>query len=249
MRINDKHLMGFASSNAPVDKCGFMMKRGEMNKAFQRRWFVLKGNLLFYYEKKGDRDPIGVIILEGCTIELATSQDAFAFEISYQGAGSRTYVLNAESQECMESWMKALACAGYDYMKVMVAELQRQLDEVNASKNGRQWASSLADGAKSKNVDFDIDASNGAAGPRVSSQRGQGLLVDLSVPDSPAKHSQQSRHNPFNEMDEDLDLFGAVPFSTVQKQQKAKGPREFEEMHEEFGFYINKKMREISVDR
>lgn len=28
----------------------------------------------------------------------------------------------------MEQWMKALACASYDYMKVMVAELQRQLD-------------------------------------------------------------------------------------------------------------------------
>lgn len=40
------------------------------------------------------------------------------------------YVLSAESQELMESWMKALACASYDYMKLMVAELQRQLSEV-----------------------------------------------------------------------------------------------------------------------
>lgn len=30
----------------------------------------------------------------------------------------------------MEQWMKALACASYDYMKLMVAELQRQLDEM-----------------------------------------------------------------------------------------------------------------------
>ena len=39
--------------------------------AFQKRYFVLKGNLLFYFERKTDREPIGVIILEGCTIELA----------------------------------------------------------------------------------------------------------------------------------------------------------------------------------
>lgn len=39
-------------------------------------------------------------------------------------------MLGAESQESMESWMKALACAGYDYMKLMVAELQRQLDDI-----------------------------------------------------------------------------------------------------------------------
>ena len=39
--------------------------------AFQRRYFVLKGNLLFYFERRTDREPIGVVILEGCTIELA----------------------------------------------------------------------------------------------------------------------------------------------------------------------------------
>lgn len=29
--------------------------------------------------------------------------------------------------------MKALACAGYDYMKLMVAELQRQLDDIEGN--------------------------------------------------------------------------------------------------------------------
>lgn len=29
--------------------------------------------------------------------------------------------------------MKALACAGYDYMKMMVAELQRQLDDIEGT--------------------------------------------------------------------------------------------------------------------
>lgn len=30
--------------------------------------------------------------------------------------------------------MKALTCAGYEYMKLMVAELQRQLDEIEETK-------------------------------------------------------------------------------------------------------------------
>lgn len=30
--------------------------------------------------------------------------------------------------------MKALTCAGYEYMKLMVAELQRQLDEIEGTK-------------------------------------------------------------------------------------------------------------------
>lgn len=67
MKINEKNLCYFATS-PPVDREGWLQKRGEVNKSWQRRYFVLKGNLLFYFEKKGDREPLGVIILEGCTI-------------------------------------------------------------------------------------------------------------------------------------------------------------------------------------
>lgn len=68
MKINEKNLAAFASSATPVDREGWLVKKGEVNKAYQRRWFVLKGNLLFYFEKRGDKEPVGVIVLEGCTI-------------------------------------------------------------------------------------------------------------------------------------------------------------------------------------
>jgi hypothetical protein len=58
----------------------------------------------------------------------------FSFKIVFHGINNRSYVLGAESQEAMEQWMKALACAGYDYMKLMVAELQRQLDDIEGTK-------------------------------------------------------------------------------------------------------------------
>ncbi|XP_018318949.1 sesquipedalian-1-like [Agrilus planipennis] len=130
MKINEKNLSAFATAPTPIDKEGYLSKRGEVNKNFQRRYFVLKGNLLFYFEKKGDREPIGVIILEGCTIELAEDDEQFSFKIEFHGTNNRSYILAAESQEAMEQWMKALACASYDYMKLMVAELQRQLDDI-----------------------------------------------------------------------------------------------------------------------
>lgn len=130
MKINEKNLAAFASSATPVDREGWLVKRGEVNKGYQKRWFVLKGNLLFYFEKRGDKEPVGVIVLEGCTIELAEDEEQFGFKIVFHGTGNRSYTLGAESQESMEQWMKALACASYDYMKLMVAELQRQLDEM-----------------------------------------------------------------------------------------------------------------------
>ena len=61
-----------------------------------QRWFVLKGNLLFYYEKKDEKDPIGVIILEGCTVELSEMNDTntFTFELVFQGTKEFKYKLN-----------------------------------------------------------------------------------------------------------------------------------------------------------
>lgn len=37
----------------------------------------------------------------------------------------------------MESWMKQITCASYDYMKLMISELQRQLEEID-SRNKNQ---------------------------------------------------------------------------------------------------------------
>ncbi|XP_034840814.1 sesquipedalian-1 [Maniola hyperantus] len=133
MKINEKNLCAFASSATPVDREGWLDMRGEVGKSYQRRWFTLKGNLLFYFDKKGDKEPVGVIILEGCTIEL-TEEESYSFKIVFHCEGGRTYYLCTNSQASMEAWMKALACASYDYMKLMVAELQRQLEEAEAEE-------------------------------------------------------------------------------------------------------------------
>lgn len=90
---------------------------------------MLKGNLLFYFEKKSG-ELLGMIILEGCVIELAEAEtEKYCFNINFYG--NRTYILSADDQETLESWMKALTCSGFDYMRLMVAELQRQLDEID----------------------------------------------------------------------------------------------------------------------
>ncbi|KAG5669746.1 hypothetical protein PVAND_000040 [Polypedilum vanderplanki] len=133
MKINEKTLYAFGLSRTCIDLEGYLNKRGEVNKAFQKRWFVLKGNLLFYYEKKEKREePLGVIILEGCRVELADyEEEKFCFTINFPQ--NRCYILSADSQEQMELWMKALTTAGYDYMRLMIGELQRQLTELDAA--------------------------------------------------------------------------------------------------------------------
>lgn len=132
MKINEKNLCAFAVSHTPVDHEGWLEMRGEINnKAYQRRWFVLKGNLLFYFDKKGDREPFGVIILEGCTIEL-TEEESYSFKLVFHCDTGRTFYMCADCEASMEEWMKALAYASYDYMRLMVADLQRQLQEAES---------------------------------------------------------------------------------------------------------------------
>ena len=219
MKINEKHLAAFATSSAPVDKTGFLLKRGEMNKAFQRRWFELKGNLLFYYEKKEEREPVGVIILEGYTVELTESVDMFSFELVFPGVGSRTYVLATDSQEEMESWMRALTCANYDYMRLMVSELQGQLDDLNADHILTRWSPKTTS---------------------ISQPLGEAQLVDLCVENRDSNFSQRS--NPFNIISDmgtpNVDLFGATPFQPELLERPA---RTFSQLHEEYGLYMKDK--------
>ena len=229
MKINDKHLVAFATGSAPVDKQGYMLKRGDVNKSFQKRWFVLKGNLLFYFERKGDREPIGVIVLEGCTVELAENVDAFSFELVFPGSGCRTYVFATDTQEAMEDWMKTITCAGYEFMKLMVAELQRHLDELNMS-------------SCSNTSPADVRASAIPSDPWSAAPTQTDKLVDVAASGDDTKNR---RYNPFNATDGAVDLFGAQPFCAEPTASNTS--RTFEELHAEYGRYIEEKMREHSL--
>lgn len=132
MKLNERSVAHYATCDSPPDKTGFLFKKGERNTAYHRRWFVLKGNMLFYLEERDSREPIGVIVLEGCTVELCESAEEFAFAIKFDCAKARIYKMAAESQAAMESWVKALSRASFDYMRLVVKELERQLEEIQA---------------------------------------------------------------------------------------------------------------------
>ncbi|NXA03980.1 SESQ1 protein, partial [Sapayoa aenigma] len=136
MKLNERSLAFYATCDSPADNSGFLYKRGERHTAYHRRWFVLKGNMLFYFEERESREPVGVIVLEGCNVELCESAEDFAFAIRFGGTKSRTYVLAAESQAAMESWVKSLSRASFDYMRLVVRELEKQLEEMRRGLAG-----------------------------------------------------------------------------------------------------------------
>lgn len=132
MRLNEKNVASFAVCSSPVDKEGYLQKKGDLSKDIQRRWFVLKGNLLFYFQKKQDKEPLGVIVLEACSVQVS-SHGRYSFEISFDGVGTRTYVLYADNDEEMQSWIKAISHASYEYLRSIVSELQRRVNVLTSS--------------------------------------------------------------------------------------------------------------------
>ncbi|XP_027450380.2 rho GTPase-activating protein 22 isoform X3 [Zalophus californianus] len=104
----------------PVLKEGWLKKQRSIMKNWQQRWFVLRGDQLFYYKDKDETKPQGFISLQGTQVTelIPGPEDAgkHLFEISPGGAGEREKVpatpeallLMASSQRDMEDWVQAI---------------------------------------------------------------------------------------------------------------------------------------------
>lgn len=145
MKLNERNLVYYATCNSPIDKSGFLYKKGERNASYHRRWFVLKGNMLFYYDNQESREPVGAIILEGCRVELCESTEEYAFAIRFGYSKSRAYILAADSHTTMESWVKALSRANFEYIRLVVKELQQQLMEIRTGQASSSGTSASTD--------------------------------------------------------------------------------------------------------
>jgi len=170
MRLNERCVAEFSTSSAPTDKEGFLNKKGELNRGYQRRWFILKGNLLYYFEKRSDKEPIGVIVLDNCHVELAESGEPYAFQITFGGDGSRTYILGADTSKEMESWMRAITHSSYEYLRMMVESFESTLEKLTSEENDLVTSSSSSNnssnltsnvsGASNLNTNTEEDRSN-----------------------------------------------------------------------------------------
>ncbi|XP_054030873.1 rho GTPase-activating protein 25 [Dryobates pubescens] len=112
---------GRAASPAPLErplKLGWLKKQRSIVKNWQQRYFVLKGQQLYYYKDEDEGKPQGCLSLQGSTIkEVASSPEEggkFIFEIIPGASGDHTWagqdscVLMANSQAEMEEWVKSI---------------------------------------------------------------------------------------------------------------------------------------------
>ncbi|XP_063694899.1 sesquipedalian-2-like isoform X2 [Bolinopsis microptera] len=134
MKLNIKNILNFLNNDTHVDKRGYLLKKGEVNKGWQRRWFMLKGNMLFYYHNPHDTEPIGLIVLEGCSIN-SCSTDNKTFSITFQCEGSRTYNLCADDEESCTAWINSLQRSSYSYLRAQVDRMHEQVQALERKKD------------------------------------------------------------------------------------------------------------------
>nr|XP_057904585.1 sesquipedalian-1 [Doryrhamphus excisus]XP_057904586.1 sesquipedalian-1 [Doryrhamphus excisus] len=129
MKIHKKIVSHYLSCTSPVDKEGYLLKKKTRNDTYQRRWLVLKANLLFYQERPADRHLLGVIVVEGCAVRRCVSDGRFAFCLLFQGPGLKSYTFAAGDEDTVESWVRALLSASHRYLSLMLRDLHRQYEE------------------------------------------------------------------------------------------------------------------------
>ncbi|XP_020792367.1 sesquipedalian-1-like isoform X2 [Boleophthalmus pectinirostris] len=259
MKIDEKVMCYFESSNTPVDKQGYLYKKGEIKTSYQKRWFVLKGNLLFYKEKPADRDLIGVIVLEGCTVQLCESDEQFAFSLVWSEPGLRTYKFAAEDQESLEDWIKTLLSANHQYLALLLSDMEQAYRALGGppieptktnpfvmpyfpiSEAGHASTSSLLRHSSSQPT---IASSSSAAGPalgpclRAGPVAGPMLQPSAAISTKPTlkkspKLWPKKATNAVNTQPSSM-FFGDFAGITLDPQD------EFVKMHEEFGKEIKK---------
>lgn len=155
LKFDENILIQISNSYVLSTKEGYLRKKGINSKSFLRRWFVLKRNMLFYYEKRGNTRPLGVIILEGVVIRQSVSYGGYVFEIASKNEDGRKYYLETNSKSEMDQWLYSLSGASYEVlrkrfnflrMKYKTLIERKQQNEMNGHGTECETDSSKSDG-------------------------------------------------------------------------------------------------------
>ena len=93
------------------NKEGYLTKCGGTIKTWKKRWFVLKGDTLFYFKTPKDTDLTGSITLEldsECKEDIARNKaekGRYYFTLS---TSKRVFVIYSDKEQVSKEWVKAI---------------------------------------------------------------------------------------------------------------------------------------------
>ncbi|XP_048803735.1 pleckstrin homology domain-containing family A member 7 isoform X3 [Lagopus muta] len=97
--------------NVPVIVRGWLHKQDSSGmRLWKRRWFVLADYCLFYYKDSREESVLGSIPLPSYVISPVGPEDRINRKFSFKAehSGMRTYYFSADTQEDMNSWIRAM---------------------------------------------------------------------------------------------------------------------------------------------
>eukprot|EP00026_Physarum_polycephalum_P004914 Phypoly_transcript_04940.p1 GENE.Phypoly_transcript_04940~~Phypoly_transcript_04940.p1 ORF type:complete len:546 (+),score=64.84 Phypoly_transcript_04940:332-1969(+) len=89
-------------------KEGELMKQGHLVKNWKKRWFRIQNDMLFYFTKRTDDQPTGVVPLCLCQVtEVSKPGKPFTFELCARKI-QKTFRIQATSKAEVDEWIRAL---------------------------------------------------------------------------------------------------------------------------------------------
>eukprot|EP01119_Soliformovum_irregulare_P017229 TRINITY_DN5080_c0_g1_i1.p1 TRINITY_DN5080_c0_g1~~TRINITY_DN5080_c0_g1_i1.p1 ORF type:complete len:956 (-),score=247.96 TRINITY_DN5080_c0_g1_i1:60-2927(-) len=110
--MNDKSVTLIRQMLNGATRKGYLMKKGGSTKGWKKRWFVLKGNEMFYFDTPQETKLLGRFSIESdCVIEEEVEQkpkkDSFVFLLNGRSFKRARY-FSAEADDKRKDWMKAI---------------------------------------------------------------------------------------------------------------------------------------------
>lgn len=96
------------SMESAPDVEGWLYKQGDKYKTWNKRWFVLKSNNLFYFKSPKAIRMKGIINLKGYRIDVDDSIHPGKYCFKAQHDRERTFYFATEHEKDMRRWLKAL---------------------------------------------------------------------------------------------------------------------------------------------
>jgi hypothetical protein len=96
------------ANGAPVSMAGWLHKKGAIVKSYKKRWMILKGNELQWYESERQPTPQGTLILLPTERTVVDTPGDVKFEIHHKDPKERIYFLKAESPSDKKRWLSVL---------------------------------------------------------------------------------------------------------------------------------------------
>ncbi|RUS89174.1 hypothetical protein EGW08_003053 [Elysia chlorotica] len=134
MRFNSKELAVMLQQTSKFDKEGYLLMKDKQDGFFKKsevyinRYVKLKGNLLFYLKQKDVKsEPLGVIILERCVVDLALDDEVEnGFHLVFEGE-DQSIRFAASSESVRDSWIQALHVSSHECLKMQLQSLREQV--------------------------------------------------------------------------------------------------------------------------